>query len=420
MKLLARQNRYFVGITLGLLGLGSAGLYGAARLTFRDEVQEDLWSEVARLRPLVQAGRPLPPPDGRPTTPVLFSHPMLVGLRDTLLPDPDPDEVDELTPYRQLVVRLATPAGPRWLVVRRSLLEADDLVLLTLAVMLPVMGTILGLLLLVNRWLARRLWAPLDATLRALATYDGRQPLTLPPTDTDEFAALNHSLEAMSARVAREVETLRAFTENAAHETQTPLAILRARLDQLVQLPSLPVAAHPLVADLSGGLSRLIRLYQALTLLSKIENGQFADGAQTVDLGTLAAARLDALTDFIEAKNLKVEADLGESPARLPPVLAESLVQNLLQNAVKHNLPGGLLRVRAAPGELLIENTGPAPTEAPARFFERFRKHDPTSESPGLGLAICEQICRAYGLTLRYDFDPTTACHRLTLRVPTS
>ncbi|MBC7447750.1 MAG: HAMP domain-containing histidine kinase, partial [Hymenobacteraceae bacterium] len=388
MKLLARQNRYYVGITLGLFVLGSAGLYGGARAVFRDEVAEDLLAATARLHPYVHGGGQLLPFDGRPQTPVLLRRPAPVGLRDTTLPDPD--EAGEPTPYRQLTTRIATPAGPRWLVVRRSLLEADDLVGLTLAVMLPVMGAILGALLLANYWLARRLWAPLDDTLRALAAYDGRQALTLPATDVTEFAVLNHGLAAMSARVAHEVETLRAFTENAAHETQTPLAVLRARLDQLVQLPDLPASAHPLVADLSGGLSRLIRLYRALTLLSKIENGQFAAGVQEVDLGRLATARLESLADFIDGKHLIVEIEIGGCLACLHPALAESLVHNLLHNAVKHNVPGGRLWVRASPGELLIENTGSAPTADPTRFFERFRKHDPSSESPGLGLAICE------------------------------
>ncbi len=416
MKLLARQNRYYIGITLALLIPGIGGLYGAVHLVFRHGAEESLVAEAARLRAHVGTGLLLPP-DGRPETPILLPYPVPGGLRDTVLPDPD--EAGEPTEYRQLVTPVMTPAGRRWLVMRRSLLETDALVTLALAVLLPILGAILGALLLLNRRLARRLWAPLEVTLQALAAYDGRRPLTLAPTTSiDEFDDLNRHLEAMSARVAQEVETLRAFTENAAHETQTPLAILRARLDQLVQLPTLPREAHALLADVSGGLSRLVRLHQALTLLSKIENGQFPATAQALDLGALASARLEELSDLIEAKHLTVVTDLTHCPVRLHPALAESLVRNLLQNAVRHNLPHGRLLVRAQLGALLIENTGPVPHGPVAHFFERFRKHDPTSESPGLGLAICEQIARAHGLTLTYTFDGETRQHRLAFGIP--
>jgi signal transduction histidine kinase len=87
------------------------------------------------------------------------------------------------------------------------------------------------------------------------------------------------------------------------------------------------------------------------------------------------------------------------------------LVTNLLQNAVKHNLPGGVLHVATGPNGLLVRNTGPVPLEAVEHFFERFRKHDPTTDSPGLGLAIVAQITRIYGLSLAYTFAPATAEH---------
>ncbi len=420
MKLLARQNRYYVAITAGLFALGSAGLFGGVRAVTRAELDEDLYADATRLRRLAGAGLAIAVPgDRQPTTPrLLLTRPAAAGLRDTTLPDPA--EANEPTLYRQLVTPIPTPTGPRWLVVRRSLLEADDVGLLILGVLLPVMAALLGLLLLVNRWLGRRLWQPLGATLRAVAAYDGARPLHLStPTDIDEFAQLNSALMQMSGRVAREIETLRQFTENAAHETQTPLAILRTGLDQLGQVPDLPPPAWPLLADAQAGVRRLSRLMQSLTLLSKIENGQF--GAPTgpgarpapVDLVPLVTDQLARLADFIAAKDLRLTLDLAPGTLPLPPALAESLVLNLLQNAVKHNLPGGTLHVATSAAGLLVRNSGPNPTQPPVRFFERFRKHDPTTDSPGLGLAIVAQIARAYNLELRYTFEPTEKQHVL-------
>ncbi len=415
MKLLARQNRYYVAITLILFALGSAAMFAGIDLISRAELDEDLQVDADRLSRLAGAGLVIAVPgDRQPVTPFLaVAQPAPAGLCDTILPDPA--ESGELTPYRQLTTQVLTPAGPRWLVVRRSLLESDDVGLITTVVMLSVMGLLLALLLLVNRWLSRRLWAPLNATLRAVAAYDGAQPLHLPATDTDEFTQLNAALTQMSSRVAREMETLRQFTENAAHETQTPLAILRAGLDQLGQVPDLPPAAWPPLTDAQAGVRRLSRLMQSLTLLSKIENGQFSSIAPLapVEITPLVTIQLDHLADFMADKRLRLTTELAPCRLPLPAALAESLVGNLLQNAIKHNVPGGMINVATGPAGLMVRNTGPTPVTAPEHFFERFRKHDPTTDSPGLGLAIVAQIARVYGLSLTYTFAPDANQHVL-------
>ncbi len=415
MKLLARQNRYYFVLTLVLFAVGSVGLFAGIHVIARAELDEDLFVDAARLRRLAAAGLVLAVPgEQHPTTPSLtVVRPGPAGLRDTIIADPA--EAGERTPYRQLTTPVTTPAGPQWLTVRRSLLEADEVGLLIVAVMLAVMGTLLGALLLVNRWLSRRLWRPLDATLRAVATYDGARPLSLPATDTDEFTALNATLTQMSGRVAHEIEALREFTENAAHETQTPLAILRTSLDQLGQVARLPAAAWPPLADAQAAVRRLTRLMQSLTLLSKIENGQFNTVAPptAAEMSALVTAQLDHLADFIAEKNLRLTTQLAPCWLLLPAALAESLVLNLLQNAVKHNLPGGVLHVATSAAGVVVRNTGPVPATTPTHFFERFRKHDPTTDSPGLGLAIVAQIARVYGLTLTYTFEPATTQHVL-------
>ena len=100
---------------------------------------------------------------------------------------------------------------------------------------------------------------------------------------------------------------------------------------------------------------------------------------------------------------------------RLHAGLADSLVQNLLQNAIKHNLPGGDIRVSLTSTALEISNTGPAITGDPARFFERFRKHQAAADSPGLGLSIVQHICAYYGFRVSYEYAAGSARH--TLRV---
>ena len=100
------------------------------------------------------------------------------------------------------------------------------------------------------------------------------------------------------------------------------------------------------------------------------------------------------------------------------PGLADSLLQNLLQNAVKHNVRGGELAVSLSPHELKITNASPAVEGDPARFFERFRKHNAASDSPGLGLSIVQQICAYYGFGLHYTLTGEGTCHTLRVELP--
>lgn len=192
---------------------------------------------------------------------------------------------------------------------------------------------------------------------------------------------------------------------------------MQAQLEQLLQLPALgedPTAA-PLLADLYGATRRLSRLHQALGLLSKIENRQFAQ-AQPLNLATLLDEKVNQLAPLLEARHLHLHRHIEQKPVlRLHPGLADSLLHNLLYNAIKHNQPGGDITVRLSAEALEISNPGPAISGDPSRFFERFRKHYAAAESPGLGLSIVQQIGAYYGFAVTYGY--AAAGQRHTLRV---
>jgi signal transduction histidine kinase len=288
-----------------------------------------------------------------------------------------------------------------------------------LGIMLAVLLLLFGGVLLLNRWLSGRLWAPFRSTLAALRDYDLQQhrPLVLPTPPIDEFAELNQAVTHLSERLVADYESLREFTANAAHETQTPLAIMQAQLDQLLQVPTLAEdpAAAALLADLYGAARRLSRLHQALGLLSKIENRQFAD-TQPINLAELIREKTSQLAPLFEARNLQLHLQLGAGPAlHMHPGLADSLLHNLLYNAIKHNQPSGDVTVKLTSNSLAISNPGPAIQGDPNRFFERFRKHHAAAESPGLGLSIVQQVGAYYGLGITYSY--AAAGQRHTLRV---
>jgi signal transduction histidine kinase len=416
VKLLAVTNRYYVLLSAALFVVGSLVLYLCVDYAVRNEVGEQLQNHRLELEARVASGRALPEPVYHDQY-SFSTRPRPLGFSDTLLLDPTEGS---MVPHRELTFRVV-PAGqpPTWVTLRKSLVEVDELLMAVFASMLLVLLLLLGGIVLLHRYLSRRLWAPFQRTLAVLRGYDLQQHrrLTLPESKIEEFAELNQALTHFSRRLVADYESLREFTANAAHEAQTPLAIMQAQLEQLLQLPTVTddATAAPLLADLYAATRRLSRLHQALGLLSRIENGQYA-AAQPLDLAELLREKAEQFAPLLEARNLALHLHLAAGPPRaLHPGLADSLVHNLLHNAIRHNVPGGDITVRLTDKYLEMSNPGPVVAGDPARFFERFRKHNAASESPGLGLSIVQHICAYYGFGLSYGFEPAGARH--TLRV---
>ena len=414
MKLLTATNRYYLALAAVLFAVGSGALYYGVNGALRHEVGEQLATRREVLARRAEAGRALPVPPFDEELAV-STRPRPTGFADTVLFDA---EEHEWVPYRQLTFALRPPArAPMWVTLRKSLVETDDLVKVILTAMLGVLAALLGGAALLNRWLAGRLWAPFRHTLRALRGYDLHQhrPLQLPTPAIAEFAELNQALMHLSQRLVADYDSLREFTANAAHETQTPLAIMQAQLEQLLQLPALgdDPAAAPLLAELYGATRRLSRLHQALGLLSRIENRQFA-AAVPVRLDELLAEKARHLGPLLEARGLALHLCAAAAPdLHMHPGLADSLLHNLLHNAIKHNEAGGDVTAHLTADALEISNPGIDPGVDPTRFFERFRKHRTASESAGLGLSIVQQICAYYGFRVAYAFEPAGRRHVL-------
>ena len=417
MNLLNATTRYYLLLALLLFLLGSVGLYHGINWALRTEIGEQLDGRRRELLAKAEAGQLLPTRQLATLLDVSY-RPRPLGFRDTILPD---HVEHSMVPHRLLTFRLVRPGeAPVWVTLRKSLVEAEDLMGVVMGAMLGVMALLLIGMVLLNRWLSHRLWSPFRRTLAALRGYDlqQHQPLALPAPRVAEFAELNQALNTLSQRLVAEYETLREFTANAAHETQTPLAIMQAQLEQLLQVPALAEdsGTAALITDLYGATLRLSRLHQALGLLSKIENRQFPD-AVPVRLDELLTEKMAQLEPLFDARELRYGLDISQAPVvvHMHPGLADSLLQNLLQNAIKHNVRGGELAVFLSRKELKITNTGPAVAGDPSRFFERFRKHNAASESPGLGLSIVQQICGYYGWNIRYSVAEGGTRH--TLRV---
>ncbi len=288
-------------------------------------------------------------------------------------------------------------------IVIKSQVEAEDL----LAVIVLVTGVIIFLLLiilsLINRYMLGKLWQPFYNTLSQLRTFDvnNSKALQLPQTNLSEFNELNTSVSEMTKRIYEEFETLKAFTDNASHEMQTPLAIITSKLDILLQT-STEKQAEQLQA-IYNATGRLTRLNQTLLLLTKINNDQYKSQNQ-VDLKELIEQKLLQFDELIKARNIELKTELEQVYININEELAEILMNNLLSNAIKHNYDGGFIHCLLTAKKLSISNSGPSLTFDKKDIFNRFQKSN-HSTGTGLGLAVVQQICENSGLGIAYLDD---------------
>ncbi|MDP5171998.1 MAG: HAMP domain-containing histidine kinase [Bacteroidia bacterium] len=153
--------------------------------------------------------------------------------------------------------------------------------------------------------------------------------------------------------------------------------------------------------------SRLSRLNQTLLLLTRIDNEQFGEPV-AVPFEVIIQNKLDAFAPMIEAKGIQLSHSLQPTVWHAHPELADILINNLLSNAIHHNLPGGSLSVALSAGLLVVRNTGKPLAVDPAQLFVRFQKSDAASNSVGLGLAIVKEICELYGWQIQYETEGET------------
>jgi len=258
--------------------------------------------------------------------------------------------------------------------------------------------------------ISKYILAPFKRTMRAIQHFDLKQKgaIPLPVTRTSEFRELNTFLLQLTESARRDYQSLKEFTENASHELQTPTAIIRGKLDLLMESDIRDEQAI-LIAEMQNALERLSRIHSSLTLLTKLENKEYQAG-EPVCISNLARETLAAFDELILMKSIDLKVSIEKGvfiPLHLS--LVDLLLSNLISNAIRHNyVPEGgkgLIRVDLSREGLVIVNTGREPMVPTAELFERFKKGDPGGDSIGIGLAIVRQICELSHWDIEYQYS---------------
>jgi signal transduction histidine kinase len=228
------------------------------------------------------------------------------------------------------------------------------------------------------------------------------------PGPRDELRQLGDTIDGLLERLQGAFDAQRRFVANASHELRTPLTVSRAMLEMVISDPEATVdtfrATCEMVLEEGGQQEQLI---DALLGLAHGQRG--IDHPEPLDL---AAIVIDALqTHELEAaaQGLQVDVSLNPGPISGDQRLIERLVSNLLENALRHNLPDGRIwvRVETLGGRptLAIANTGPiVPAHEVQRLLQPFQRLTPDRvghrEGLGLGLSIVAAIAGAHEATL--------------------
>ncbi len=224
----------------------------------------------------------------------------------------------------------------------------------------------------------------------------------------DEFTELGETLDDLFGRLEAAFQAQRHFIANASHELRTPLTAGRALLQVALADP------EPTVETLRETCEELVELGRQqeglISALLALASSQRGIGQLTcLDLADITADALPARQEEAGRHGIHLSAALGAAPVTADPSLAKCLVTNLLDNAIRHNQPGGQAEVStaltAAGAVVSVSNTGTlVPPDAVQDLFQPFRQLGPQrtrhGEGHGLGLAVVRAIADAHGAAL--------------------
>lgn len=277
--------------------------------------------------------------------------------------------------------------------LRQSILENEDLLLTISIPLLFVLFFAFIFTYFLNKKLNNTLWSKFEYNLKQLENYrfKNQKKLNLITTDIIEFDNLNLILNSLTEKLSSDYQSLKEFSENASHETQTPLAIILMNLEDVLQ-EDLPKKTSDRIYTSFQYATKLQKLNKSLLLLSKIENQQF-NNSEIINLSKIIKNKLTLFQPLIDSSDIELKSNLDDDfLVNMDPVLADVLINNLLSNAINHNIDDGFISISIKKNKLSISNSSKNLKLNEDELFERFKKGNVYSESIGLGLSIVKKI----------------------------
>ncbi len=408
MKLLQKTIRSYFIYSVIILLVAIPGFYVVVQQIVREDMDEEL---VGTREMIIQgiAGHLLKHPLSQLKTvdPDITITPVTFHRESDSLSNTEIYETTsgELVPHRVLSSTRVIRGQPVRITIVTSLVDSDNLILSIVLLATVLLLSLLGGLLVINHYLTKKIWQPFYTTLGRLQNYklSDAEPLLLDDSTVDEFNDLKQSLLQLTNRSQQAYQGQKEFTENASHEMQTPLAILQAKLELLMQTSPLNEDQALLIGEMADASQRMARLGKSLLLLTKIENKQFPVNEQ-IELDPVIRKLIQQYE--LQARQKKITLHYSfksETVVDANKILIEVLITNLLSNAIRHNCAQGTIQITLERDKLTIQNTGVSSRLNDQKIFNRFQKESTDANSLGLGLEIAKKICELYYFRINYS-----------------
>ena len=407
MKLLTKYNRINIITTILIFIAGSIAFYFVLYYVLTDQLDRGLRVEQQEIVNYVNKNNALPE--------IHSTKHQWIELSETIVAITDPKPhygqaynilEQEKEVVRQLTFTTAVNDKLYRVTVNQSVTESEDLLELIIMLTMGMIALVLISNYLVNRKVVNKLWEPFYTTINNIRNHKlaAQEPLLLPSSRIEEIDLLNDSINKMTYRIHRDYINLRTFTENASHEMQTPLAVIRSKTEGLLQETEGQEKTINQLLAIENAALKLSRLHQSLLLLTKLENRQFPLNEQ-VNLEEILREKLEEKQALISARSLALQTYTTEVILAFHHHLAEILLNNLLSNVIRYTPENGNVTISLDRESLSVSNTAAGAPLDNEKIFQRFYKAEQSSEGTGLGLSIVKEICILAGFRFSYHYN---------------
>ncbi|QTD38379.1 HAMP domain-containing histidine kinase [Polaribacter batillariae] len=398
-KLIKKTSKSFLITGFILIVLSSIILYFYTRNLLQNEIEESLYSTEARVVFAIENNK------------IQFSLPPVTEikkvnklkrkiLKDTVIYDASQDEMElfrELTTFKNI-------NGENYQITVRNLVVESENILLGIVISNFAIFLISFIFLYyLNTSRNLKLWKPFFKNLEQMKQFSltSKKPIQLIESDVLEFSELKMQIETLTQKVQTDYENLKQFTEDVSHEMQTPLAIIQAKIDNIINAHEINDKQFKQITSIQKDIQRLKQLNKRITILTKIDNNQYIN-VSSIHLTHLINDKIDSYKG-LNINNISCNST-EVLMVSMDSYLADILINNLFSNAIKYSRKKDKILINTTKNSLTISNIGDKALVDPEKLFNRFYRESNKNYATGLGLAIVKKICDLYQFKISYQF----------------
>ncbi|WP_026775531.1 HAMP domain-containing sensor histidine kinase [Polaribacter sp. Hel_I_88] len=400
IKLIKKTSKTFLFTGLFLIVLSSIVLYFYTRNLLQNEVEEVLFSTEARVVFALENNKnqySLPPVIEIKKVALLKKS----FLKDTIIYDPSQDEMEL---FRELSTFKKINEEQYQITVRNLVVETENILVAIVVSYFIIFSSVFMFLFYFNTKRNLTLWNPFFKNLEQMKNFSltSKEPIHLVESDILEFSELKSEIETLTGKVKKDYENLKQFTEDVSHEIQTPLAIIQAKIDTIINESTINDKQFNQITSIQKDIQRLKQLNKKITILTKIDNHQFINLKQ-INLTDLINEKIN---NYKELTSNSIQFNSTEIlMVSMDVFLADILINNLISNALKYSSKNDAVLISTDKNSLAISNIGEKAILHPEKLFQRFYRESNKNQSTGLGLAIVKKICDLYHFDVSYQFQ---------------